>query len=60
MIQSHDPVAGSISDLAFSVGFNNVSYFNKVFKQYMKCPPREYKKRIKANPAENTLDIMTI
>lgn len=60
MIQSHDPVAGSISDLAFSVGFNNVSYFNKVFKQYMKCPPREYKKRIKANPTENALDIMTI
>lgn len=60
MIQSHDPISHSISDLAFSVGFNNVSYFNKVFKQYMKCTPREYKKGIKTNPAENAFNIMTI
>lgn len=37
----------SMSALAFSVGFNNASYFNKVFKQYLDCTPSEYKRRIK-------------
>ena len=40
MLTSHEKV--SISHLAFSVGFNNVSYFNKVFKKYMNCTPKEY------------------
>lgn len=60
MIQSNDPVSHSISDLAFNAGFNNVSYFNKVFKQYMKCTPREYKKGIKSNPGENAFNVMSI
>lgn len=60
MIQSNDPASHSISDLAFSVGFNNVSYFNKVFKQYIKCTPREYKKGLKSNPEENAFNILSI
>lgn len=60
IIQSNDPVSNSISDLAFSVGFNNVSYFNKIFKQYMKCTPREYKKGLKTNPDENAFNITFI
>ncbi len=60
LIQANDPVSQSISDLAFSVGFNNVSYFNKVFKQYMKCTPREYKKGLKDNPDENAFNIINI
>ncbi len=60
MIQVSNPISHSISDLAFSVGFNNVSYFNKVFKQYMKCTPKEYKKGIKANPPQNAFNVMTI
>lgn len=40
MLTSHEKI--SISHLAFSVGFNNVSYFNKVFKKYMNCTPKEY------------------
>lgn len=60
LIQSNDPAAHSISGLAFSVGFNNVSYFNKVFKKYMKCTPREYKKGIKRNPDGNVYSVISI
>jgi AraC-like DNA-binding protein/mannose-6-phosphate isomerase-like protein (cupin superfamily) len=34
----------SISDLALSVGFNNTSYFNKLFKKYLGCTPTYYRK----------------
>lgn len=47
LIQSGAPAARSISELAFNVGFNNVSYFNKVFKQYINCTPGEYRKGLK-------------
>lgn len=43
-----DPDLKSISDLGFSVGFNNSSYFNKIFRQFMNCTPTEYKKQVKA------------
>lgn len=33
----------SISTLASSVGFNSSSYFNKLFRKYMKCTPTQYK-----------------
>ncbi len=51
MIQRGDPEAHSMSSLAFSVGFNNASYFNKVFRQYLGCTPSEYKRKIKNDPA---------
>ena len=60
MIQSDDPISHSISELAFSVGFNNASYFNKVFKQYLKCTPSEFKKNLKQDPTSNSFDMMTI
>lgn len=53
MIQSQDPIATSFSELAFHVGFNNASYFNKVFRQYLGCTPSEYKKKIKTDPNFN-------
>ena len=59
-IQSNDPVSRSISQLAFSVGFNNASYFNKVFKQYLNCTPSEYKKNIKKDPTLNQLKNISI
>lgn len=34
----------SIAELATSVGFNNTSYFNKLFKEYMGYTPTEYRK----------------
>lgn len=40
----------SVSELAITVGFNNVSYFNRMFKRYMECTPSEYIKLLKDNP----------
>ncbi len=34
----------TISDIALSCGFNNSSYFNKLFLRYMNCTPTEYRK----------------
>lgn len=56
MIQSNNPAASSSSNLAFSVGFNNASYFNKVFRQYLNCTPNEYKKKLKQDPSFRPFD----
>lgn len=41
---AEDPQASmSIADLAASVGFNNTSYFNKVFRKYLGCTPTYYR-----------------
>lgn len=37
-----------ISDIALSCGFNNISYFNKIFKKFMHCTPREYRRNFYA------------
>ncbi|MBN2444632.1 MAG: helix-turn-helix transcriptional regulator [Spirochaetales bacterium] len=34
----------NITELAFKVGFNNISYFNKLFKKREGVSPREYRK----------------
>ena len=52
--------AHSISDLALSVGFNNISYFNKLFKRYLDCTPTEYREHVAtttANAAANPFSI---
>lgn len=36
----------SISQIASEVGFNNTSYYNKLFKKYMECTPSQYRKSI--------------
>ncbi|MDE7017241.1 MAG: AraC family transcriptional regulator [Lachnospiraceae bacterium] len=36
----------SIADFALSVGFNSISYFNKLFKRYLNCTPTEYRERV--------------
>lgn len=33
---------GNISEIAYSVGFNDVSYFSKCFKEIYHCTPSEY------------------
>lgn len=35
----------SISEIAYQVGFNSVSYFNNCFKNIYKCTPGEYAKK---------------
>lgn len=60
IIQDNDPAFRNMLDLAFSVGFNNVSYFNKVFKHYVKCTPSEYKKNLKTTDGKNSLNIMSM
>lgn len=35
----------SISEIAGAVGFNNTSYYNKVFRRFMGCTPSEYRRR---------------
>ncbi|NLL80545.1 MAG: AraC family transcriptional regulator [Clostridiales bacterium] len=49
-IYSHDSTADSIAALAVSVGFNNTSYFNKLFKKYLHCTPNTYKRMLSQNP----------
>lgn len=40
------PAGISFSDLAMTCGFNNASYFNKIFKKYMSCTPSEYRNAV--------------
>ena len=34
----------NITEIAIENGFNNIQYFSKTFKDYMKCTPMQYKK----------------
>lgn len=45
-IMRRDEAANSISTLAVSVGFNSVSYYNKLFRKYLNCTPSQYKKSL--------------
>lgn len=45
-----DPLSvDTISELGFSTGFNNTSYFNRMFKRYLECTPREFSKLLKTD-----------
>ena len=35
----------TVSDIALSCGFNNSSYYNKLFLRYIGCTPSEYRKK---------------
>ena len=48
-MQRNEQAADSISSLASSVGFNNSSYYNKIFRKYLHCTPTEYREEIKKN-----------
>ncbi len=48
-IQNSLPLLGktdSITEVASTVGFESPSYYSQIFKRYMKCTPRQYKKDI--------------
>lgn len=36
--------AGSLTEIAFMVGYDDYTYFNKVFRKLMGVSPRDYKK----------------
>jgi len=42
----------SISEIGFSVGYSDHSYFCKVFKKIMKVSPRQYRKNLKRLPED--------
>lgn len=42
----------TVAELAYNVGFNTPSYFNKMFKRIMECTPTEFVKKIKDAPEE--------
>lgn len=48
-MQKNDPTASSMQKLSEAVGFNNASYFNRVFRKYMGCTPGEYRDTIRAS-----------
>lgn len=39
----------SITDVAFSCGFNNINSFNKIFKKYNSITPRDFRNKYKVN-----------
>ncbi len=46
-----DPLSvNTISRLGSLTGFNNTSYFNRMFKRYLECTPREFSRMLKSDP----------
>ena len=39
----------TIAEIAFAVGYNNISHFNRVFKETVNCSPTEYRENEKAS-----------
>lgn len=44
----------SIAEIAYSVGYKNVSYFNKLFKEEYGCTPKNFKSLYDQTPAPST------
>jgi len=44
----------TISQIAYRVGFNNPSYFNKLFKETYGCSPKHFKSSPSERPAEDS------
>ena len=42
----------SVSELAYSLGYNNVTYFNRLFKQLHGCTPKQMKTTAEAEPIQ--------
>jgi len=46
----------SVTDVAYTVGFNDVSYFGRMFKRYYNMSPSDYRQIIDARRAAEGLD----
>lgn len=53
LLQRKENSDSNIADLAITVGFSNISYFNKVFKKHVGMTPSEYRKQQLEHPDEN-------
>jgi len=53
LLQRKENSDSNIADLAVTVGFSNISYFNKVFRKHVGMTPSEYRKQQLRNPDEN-------
>lgn len=42
----------SVAEIAYSVGYKNVSYFNKLFKEEYNCTPRNFKSLYEKTPGD--------
>ena len=42
--------SAGVSEIAFTVGYNNVSYFNKLFKQEYDCTPKAFRTALASPP----------
>jgi len=43
----------NITEVAFQVGYTNLTYFEKVFKKFYRITPKEYKRQTHSETAEN-------
>lgn len=44
--------SAGVGEIAYSVGYNNVSYFNKLFKNEYGCSPKKFKNICRSNEAD--------
>ena len=44
----------NITEIVYVVGYTNISYFNKLFKEEFSCTPKAYKLQVQAGSASNT------
>jgi AraC-like DNA-binding protein len=47
-----DKEDSSVAEIAYAVGYRNVSYFNKLFKEEYGCTPKTFRKLREAAPAD--------
>lgn len=47
-----DNSAATIAEIAYSVGYGNVSYFNKLFKEEYGCTPKAFRSLASQHPAD--------
>lgn len=48
--------SAGVGEIAYSVGYNNVSYFNKLFKNEYGCSPKKFKNICRSNKADVDAD----
>lgn len=55
-----DKGAATVSEIAYTVGYNNVSYFNKLFRQEYGCTPKAFRASLTSAPDTGGTIVSTI